>query len=144
MAIMKDGFSTIIVVGAGVGGVLFKEKRVKPSGLDRGGKIDITNMRSNKRRTSWTKSLVTETDITAVVEWDPLYYNEIVALMEFDGPVPVTIEFPKGEIQDTWGSLDKFDPGEIVEGEQPTATITICVHSLDDNDIERPGVVLVP
>jgi hypothetical protein len=142
MAILTDGLHTEIIVGLPSPGILFIEKRLKPPGYDFGGKIDTTGLRNNRMRTSWTKQLATNTDMTAVVEYDPQVKNQIISI---GGRINLFgLNYPDGEVEDFWGSLDKWEPSEHVEGDQPTSNVTVICHGVNDSGIETVPVVLLP
>lgn len=121
MGILGDGFSTIIdLTGAGV---TFKEKSVQPPGLDGGDAVENSTMRNTTWRTFSPRKLVTATEASIVVAYDPAIYDSIVASLNVNQQI--TITFPDGSKLAFWGFLKDFQPGELAEGSQPEATITI-------------------
>lgn len=139
MAIMHDGYSTIITfaLSPGSGGVAFKEITVKPPGLDNGS-IDITNMRTPLWRENWPKALRTLTPVTVMVEYDPLFLATISATLLGKNGL-VTITYPDASLETLYGFLDKFDPSEHKEGERPTAMMTIQPTNIDPaNVLQNP------
>ncbi len=48
----------------------------------------------------------------------------------------ITVTFPDGDTLQFWGWLQTFTPGEMVEGEQPTAEVTITPGNIDDAQAE--------
>lgn len=122
MNIMEDGHSTIISFSANPA-VKFAEKEVTPPAVSGGGPVDTTTMRNQTWRTQGARKLKTLGQSSAVVAYDPLVYDQIVAMVNVNQQITVT--FPDGESVTFWGWLDSFTPGANVEGTQPTATITI-------------------
>ena len=138
MAIMKDGFKTLITFAAQAG-VEFCEKEVTPPGLDGGGEIDTTCMKNVTLRTKSPKSLITLTESSITASYDPLVYNKILSLINVNNLI--TITFPDGETIKFWGWLNTFTPGDNVEGEQPTAEITLIPSNVDNSDVEQLPVI---
>jgi len=140
MARIDDGFKTIITFSAGTSGITFEffEKEITPPGVEMGGPNDTTTMRNTAFRTMSPKQLKTLAPMTAVGAYDPVVYDEIMAMIGTNQTILVT--FPDGSGLTFWGWIDSFTPGNIVEGEQPTATITIQPSNQDNNKVERPPV----
>lgn len=125
MARIDDGFSTTVAFAIDPT-VLFWEKTVKPPGMDSGGPNDTTTMRNTEFRTFAPKKLKTLTPMTMTVAYDPKVYDASGELMDMIGINGlVTITFPDGSDVAFWGYIDKFEPGDNRDGEQPTATVTI-------------------
>jgi len=127
MSRIDDGHPTTIEFAnqpSGTGPTItFWEKEVTPPGMDSGGANDTTTMRNSTYRTMAPKQLITMTEMTLVASYDPRFYDDIVAMISTNQLI--TITFPDGSTVAFFGWLDKFVPGNMVEGEQPTATITI-------------------
>ena len=122
-----------------------EEKEVTPPGVSGGGANDASTMRNDTWRTMSPKSLRTLTPITIVVAYDPALYDEMVAMIN-DNQL-ITVTFPDTSKLAFWGWIDEFTPGSNVEGEQPTATITIIPSNqdADDDDAEiAPEFTAVP
>jgi len=139
MARIDDGFKTTIAFGdqpSGTGPELtYWEKDLTPPGMDAGGMNDITTMRNTLYRTRAPKQLITMTDMTVTVSYDAVFYDDIVAMISTNQLI--TITFPDTSTVAFYGWLDKFVPGQIVEGTQPTATITIVPSNINpDTDAE--------
>lgn len=148
MPIMTDGFSTIInfpdAPGA-LAGVLFKEVTVKPPGLDSRGPIDITSMRNTRLVTKVPKKLSDVTDLTLQVQWDPALYTSLLSLTGVRRVNQrVYVAFPNGEIWVFYGYVDKFDPQDHAEGENPRANMTIVMTNLNGNGSTNVGVEQFP
>lgn len=122
MAALTDGYQTLIGFDADPT-VLFYEKTVTPPGVVGGGEIDTSTMQNSTWRTRNPKALITLSEASLTVAYDPATYPEIIALVNVNNLITVT--FPDGATLAFWGWLDEFTPGEHVEGEQPTADITV-------------------
>ena len=138
MSRIDDGFATTIAFGdqaSGTGPELtFWEKEITPPGMDAGGENDTTTMRNTTYRTKAAKKLITMTPMTLVVSYDAVFYDDIVDMIG-DNQL-ITITFPDTSTVAFYGWLDKFVPGNIVEGEQPTANIEIVCSNQTDAGVE--------
>ena len=123
---------------------LMEEKEVTPPGIAGGGANDASTMRNTTWRTMSPKSLRTLTPATFTIAWDVALYDEMVAMINVNQLI--TITFPDTSTLAFWGWLDDFSPGANVEGEQPTATLTIIPSNQDgdDNDAEYSPVYTAP
>ena len=126
--ILKDGFSTTI----NVAGTTFIEKTLTPPGISAGGAIDTTNMRNTAWRTKRPKSILELLDSGISVQWDPAAYTAIIADLRVNQEIIIT--FPDGDILTFYGWLDTFDSGEMQEGEEPLADITIIASNTDSTE----------
>ena len=143
MGIINDGHPTTISFAggfSGTGGVLeMKEKELTPPGVEGGGPNDTTTMRNSTWRTKQPKQLLTLTDSTITVAYDPDVYNEILAMVNVNQEI--TITFPDATTLTFWGWVDMFSPNAVVEGEQPTAEITIVPSNQDTAGTETAPVI---
>lgn len=128
MARIDDGFPTTIAFSEAPE-VKFYEKEVTPPGMEGGGANDISTMQNTVWRTRAPKGLKTLSEATLVAAYDPEVYNDVVAMMNVNQEI--TITFPDDSILVFWGWLDVFKPNRTVEGEQPTAEITIIPSNID-------------
>jgi hypothetical protein len=126
MARLDDGYQTLISFAADTT-VKFWEKTVTPPGVDGGGEIDTTVMANTAYRTRCPKSLITMSNASLTVAYDPATYDEILALVNIN--TLITITFPDGSKLAFYGWLNSFTPGECQEGEQPTAEIEIIASN---------------
>jgi len=142
MSRIDDGHGTQISFGSqpsGTGpGITFWEKEITPPGMDAGGENDTTTMRNALYRTKAPKQLITMSEMSVVVSYDAVFYDDIVAMISDNQQI--TITFPDGSTLVFYGWLDKFMPGNIVEGEQPTADITIIPSNQTDAGVETAPV----
>lgn len=119
---MKDGYQSLIAFAADPD-ISFWEKSVTPPGMDGGDPVDNTTMHNTTMRTMSPRSLKTATPSQVTVAYDPVVYDQIISLINVEGLV--TIHFPNGDTLDFYGFLKSFQPGELVEGQQPEATIEV-------------------
>jgi len=130
MAVINDGFSTIISLG----GTNLFEKEVTPPGIDGGGANDTTTMRNTTWRTMQPKKLKTLSECSFVAAYAIAAYSTLLSLLQVNQLVTVT--FPDASTLAFWGWLDKFTPNASKEGEQPTANCTLIPSNQDDNGAE--------
>ena len=137
MARMDDGFSTTITF-ADYPSVSLWEKEVTPPGVAGGGENDTTTMRNTTWRTKSPKQLKTLSECSFVAAYDPAVYDDIVSMVNVNQQITVT--FPDDTTLVFWGWLDEFTPARSVEGEQPTAEITIIPSNQNDSLAETAPV----
>ncbi len=126
--LLPDGYQTLISFAANTS-VSFWEKTVKPPGLDGGDAIAQTTMHNTAYRTMAPRALKTLTESTCVCAYDPNVYNQIIALINVR--TSITVHFPDGSTLSFFGFLQKFEPSEVKEGDQPEATVTIHPTNYD-------------
>jgi len=138
MAIQTDGFSTTIEFSASASGVLLTtlmaEKEVTPPGISAGGENDTSSMRNTAYRTKQPKSLKTLTNSSIVVAFDSAIFDELVATVGLNQSIVIT--FPDASTLTFWGWIDEWTPNAQVEGEQPTAAITIICSNQNNAGAE--------
>ncbi len=135
MSYLTDGFSCTIGFASGSSGVelAVKEKSVTPPGVSAGGAIDSTTMRNSIYRTKVPKKLIDMANSSLEVQYDPACYDEIIAMIG-DNQL-ITITFPDSSTLAFYGWLDEFVPNALVEGEEPTAGLTlICSNQTDGTE----------
>lgn len=125
---LTDGFPTKIAFAADPD-VSFWEMTVKPPGLDGGDAVNTTTMHNVTWRTMAPRQLVTLTDSSTTVAYDPDLYNQILALLNV--VTSITVHFPDGSTLDFFGFLRKFEAQELKEGEMPQATVDIVPTNYD-------------
>lgn len=119
---LDDGFSTTITL-ANLPSVKLYEKEVTAPGMSGGGPIDTTTMRNSAWRTQAPKHLKTLTAIQCTVAYAAQVYDDLISQINVNQQITVT--FPDGGDLIFYGWLDEFTPNALVEGEQPTANVTI-------------------
>lgn len=125
---LTDGFSTTIAFAAD-SDASFWEVTITPPGMDGGDPIDNTTMLNTNWRTFAARALKTLTESKITAAYDPLLYSNILDLINVE--TSITIHFPNSDTLAFYGFLQKFEPGDCKEGEQPTATITIKPTNYD-------------
>lgn len=136
---LKDGYSSLITFARDTNAALW-EKTVTPPGVDGGDAIEQTTMHNDDWRTFAPRSLKTLTEHTFTAAYDPVFYTDVLSLVNFEDTITVT--FPDGSTLAFFGYLKMFEPGELVEGEQPEATVTIVPTNWDSaNDVEAAPVM---
>jgi hypothetical protein len=125
---MEDGHSTRIAFSAD-SDVVMAEKEVTPPGISGGGANDVTTMLNVTYRTMAPKNLITLSEASFEAAYDPAFYDEIITMVNLNQTITVT--FPDGGILLFRGWIDEFTPNRNVEGEQPTAEITIIPSNRD-------------
>ena len=138
MARLDDGFKTLITF-ANYPSVQLWEKEVTPPGVSGGGANDTTTMRNTAWRTRAPKKLKTLSDASGVYAYDPIAYNDLVNMVNENQQITVT--FSDGQTLTFWGWLDEFTPQRSVEGEQPTAEVTIIPGNQNTDGAETGPVV---
>jgi len=138
MSRIDDGHSTTIAF-ANYPSVLFWEKEVTPPGVSGGGANDTTTMQNSVWRTMAPKQLKTLSNSSVVVAYDPDVYTDVVAMVNENQLITVT--FPDASTLAFWGWLDEFTPQRVVEGQQPTAEVTIIPSNQNAAGAETAPVV---
>lgn len=132
---IDDGFPTLVEFSENNAfGTLLWEKNVTPPGMQGGGANDTSTMRNTRWRTMSPKKLLTLSEMTVEMAYDPAVYDDFVAMMQVNQEI--TLHWPDGSTVLFWGWVDEFTPNEVSEGEQPTADVTI-IPSNQDGDGEE-------
>jgi hypothetical protein len=137
MARIDDGFATLISF-AEDSDVQMWEKEVTPPGVSGGGENDTSTMRNTTWRTKAPKGLISLSEASFSAAYDPAVYDEIVAMVNVNQLI--TITFPDSSTLVFWGWIDDFVPGANVEGEQPTADVTIIPSNQNGSGVETAPV----
>lgn len=142
MAILKDGFSTIITI-SGDPDIEFEEKTLTPPSIEGGGENDASTMRNTAWRTKYPKGLKTLGPMQCNVAYDPLVYTSIIAQLNVNQSITVT--FPNGGTLQFYGWIDAFTPDAAEEGSQPTATVAIIPSNINPTgEVEAAPVYTAP
>ena len=119
----------------------FWERNVGSPGVDGGEPIDTTTMHNSTWRTMVARDLLTLTPFTVTGAIDAgVYTDSINNLINQEGSI--TRRLPDGSTLDFFGYLQKIEFGEFVEGEMPTATLTIVPTNYDPVNRVEAGPVL--
>jgi len=137
---LDDGHQTLITFEADPDIELW-EKSVTPPGIDGGDGVDTTTMHNTTYRTMSPRSLFTLTPMTTTMAYDPVFYTRALDLINVE--TTVTITFPDGSTLSFYGFLKSFEPGELAEGAQPTASVSIVPTNQDPTTGEEEAPVLV-
>lgn len=140
MAIVNDGHSTTLAFSEDpdIMGIVMFEKEIGPPGMDGGGANDITTMRNTAWRTFAPKKLITLTEVTVTVAYDPVFYNRCVATMK-NYPTGFRVRFPDMSQVTFYGYLESFKPNKNVEGAQPTAEMVIRPTNFQSTSFAEAG-----
>ncbi len=129
--VLTDGFPTLFGFGSGpedpfdeTMGITMCEKRLKPFGMDGGGPNDTTCMRNTRWRTRQGKKLLTLTEMSITVSYNPVVFEDMVDVLQRNNPM--YFAWPDGSLVTFWGFVESFDPHEITEGAQPEADLKVC------------------
>ena len=127
MGILADGYPTYLTFSDTYSGVsvYFKEKEITPPGIDMGEMIDVTNMRNTTWRTSVFRKLRTLMETGMTCHYDPAFLSEVLSMVGDNQQLVLTL--PDNSTWTFWGGIRSFVPNRHVEGETPTAEITIGV-----------------
>jgi len=125
---LENGFSTRIAMGNAPGVALW-EVSVTPPSLEGGDPIDGTDMYSERWMRKCVPALIEMGLLTATAKYSPQFLS--VANTVINDPTNITVWFPDGSSWTFWGWLKSFTPGELVEGEKPTATVEYVISNND-------------
>ena len=135
---LGDGYRTSITLSLAPTIALWV-KSVTPPGLEGDEPNDTTTMENDKYRTKSPRALQTMTDMTYTCAWDPIVYSTIDDYINISQTI--TITFPDRSTVCFYGIVRSFMPGELVEGTQPEATVTITPTNQDPTTCEEEGPV---
>ena len=138
---LDDGFSTIITL-ANLPNIKLYEKEVTPPGISAGGPIDTTTMRNTTWRTMAPRALKSLTPVSATVAFASEAIPQVQSQIGINQLITVT--FPDQATLTFWGWLEEFTIGALVEGEQPTATISVNPGNIDADGAEVAPVYDAP
>jgi hypothetical protein len=119
---LDDGFASYWTFSADTTIGLW-EKEVTPPGWDGGDAIDTTTMRNTNLRTFYPRKLKTQTPSSFRAAYDEGHLVRIEAMINV--PQQITIFFPTGRPYTFWAYLRSFQPDQLREGDQPTATCVV-------------------
>ena len=136
---LEDGYRSLITIAADTN-VEFWEKSITPPGLDGGDPIDTTTMHNDVYRTMAPRGLKTMTPVTVVAAYDPIVYSSVLPLIDVE--TTITITWRDGTTLAFYGFIQKFEQGELVEGELPEITLTIVPTNADPTTGAEEAAVL--
>jgi len=141
MSRIDDGHPTTIAFALTPSGetLLFWEKEVTPPGLNGGGPNDTTTMRNSVWRTAAPKKLFSMSAGSFIAAYDPEALDQVLTMLNV--LTQITVTYADGATYVFWGWLNEFTPGACVEGEQPTATVSIEPANQDADGVEAAPVL---
>ena len=113
------------------------EKAVQPPGVDGGEPIATTTQHNTAYRTFVPRVLKTLTPHTFTAAYDPGVYTQIIALVNVG--TTITITFSDGSTVAFYGFLQKFEPAQTTEENQPEATVTVVPTNWDPTSHVEAG-----
>lgn len=119
---MDDGFATLITL-ENIPTVKIYETEVTPPGYSTGGPIDTTTMRNTAWRTQAPKQLKTLTAVSITAAYATEALDQILG--QLGENQLITVHYPDGSSVQFYGYIDEWTPSAHVEGEMPTASVTI-------------------
>lgn len=136
---LTDGFSSTISFAL-VPTISIWEIQVKAPGIDGGEPIVTSTMHNTAWHTMAPRRLKKLTPISTTCAYDPVVYTDILSLINIPGSI--TVWFPDDSAVSFYGYLQKFEPGELKEGEFPTAQVIIVPTNYDPvNKVEAAPLV---
>lgn len=142
MPLLTDGYKTIISLA---NDSLLFEIEVTPPAIDGGEVVAQDHMRSGFLSIFFPRKRRRLSPFTLMVAWDTsLYYQaaqnvhpNVVAgmLATVNKNQLITITFPDSATLAFWGTVNKFEPGALKEGERPTATLTVTPTLLNCSNV---------
>lgn len=140
---LKDGYRTLVTFSSDPS-ISVWERSINPPGLEGGDPVDTTTMHNDVWRSMSSRALVSMTEFSMEVGYDPIIFSDLLALLNVE--TTVTVTFPDGSTLAFYGFLKNFAPGTLKEGEFPTASVTVVPTNADPTTgaEEAPVLVNVP
>lgn len=136
---LKDGYQVLTTVALDPD-ISFWEKTITPPGLDNGDAIEQTTQHNADWRGFAPRGLITMTESTRTVAYDPAVYTQIAAVIGRE--TTITERFADGSTLAYYGYVKSFQPNEMSEGNQPEATVVIQPTNWDyTNNVEAAPVL---
>lgn len=132
-----DGKGTQISLG----GATLQEVSITPPSIASGGEINVTTHRNGTWRTKSPKILKEFGECSFSAVYDPAQVGTM--LTSVGDNQQITVTFANSDTLVFYGYIDSFSPGEITEGELPTADVTIVVTN-QDGEANAPGSETAP
>lgn len=137
---LTEGHSTVVVFSRKPSIGLWI-KQPKPPGVDGGEKIKITSMHNLLYHTAAPQALIMITDGTFTASYDPQALADIITTL-INAPGTITIFFPDNSTFAAYGYLQKFEPNQIQQGQQPEGQATVCITNWDVSNWVEAGPVI--
>jgi hypothetical protein len=136
---LQDGYQSLVTF-ANDTDISFWEKSVTPPAMEGGDPVNTTTMHNSAWFTKAPRALTDLEPMTLTAAYDPDAYNQILAII--NERTTVTVKFKDGSTLAFYGYLQRFEPGELVEGTQPECTITLVPTNWDPtNNVEAAPVL---
>lgn len=118
------------------------EKNVTPPGFDGQAPVDLYNQWWTKWTPQCPRGQAKMTEAQMIVAYDPAVLPNILAAINREDTI--TINFPNGTFWPFFGFLQRFTPGEMVDGTQPSATAIIVPTIYDGSSTTWIGIESPP
>lgn len=135
---LTNGFSSKITVKR-FPAISLWEVSGTPPGWDGGEMIDITTMHNTRFRQMYPRSLISLTESSWTVAYDPNVHNTLDDAIGVNDEFTVT--FRDGSTEAFWGVLRQFTPQELADGTMPLATMVISPTNSDNSLAEQAPVI---
>jgi len=132
-----DGKGTQISIGSAT----LQEVSITPPSIASGGEINVTTHRNGTWRTKSPKILKEFGECSFSAVYDPAQVGS--HLINVGVNLLITLTFADTTTLAFYGYVDSFSPGEITEGELPTADVTIVVTN-QSGTAAAPGSETAP
>lgn len=133
---INDGYQTLVTFNADTD-ISFWIISVTAPGLDGLAPIDGVTMHNVRWRQQFPRRLITLTEFSMTVGYDPIIYTDMLELMNVN--TTITVHFPDGSSLAFYGFLHSFKPGALEDGKRPEATISVTPSNADPVDCsEQP------
>lgn len=139
LAPIEEGHGAFIVFANDPDIALWEKGEVTPPGFDGGDEIPASTHHNTTFATKAPRTLIDVTNGTVVCGYNPASYAQIRA--QINVVQSITWVFPDGDAMAVWAYLKSFQPGGIVTGEYPEATVEIVVTNRDPNTFTEEGPV---
>jgi len=133
-ATLKDGYGTTISFATSDLSLILDPQSITPPGADGGDAIDTTTHSNDAWRTKHPRSLKELAEGTFTAAYDVSDLSTIYGAINVNQLITVT--FPDNSVLKFYGYLKSFTPGELTEGDMPTAECAIVVTCEDDTGAE--------
>ena len=140
--LLQDGYQSLVTFLLDTD-IKFWEKTITPPGIDGGDAIELTTMHNTAWRTFAARGLKTLSEMTLVCAYDPDVYSDGTEIAEaINRDDTITVTWHDGSQLAFFGYLQKFEPSDLAEGEQPEATVTIVATNMDSDGAEQAPVMV--
>lgn len=137
---LRDGFSTRFTHSL-IPTVAMWVKSLTPSGLDGGDPVEQKTMHNIRWAPVAPQTLIKSGPITYKVAYDPYVWVSVPPVINKEGIG--TILFSDTSTVSYFSYIQKFDPGECVDGTQPDGTMTVICTNWDPVNSVEAGPFVV-